>query len=116
MLREFAARVGPAASAEVDVRDLAELARAGDAVAAELFDITFGQLGLAVGPWIKAFDADAVVIGGSMAHSWDLIGGPFIAALGSDVPVVLAVLGDSSGLVGAAWYAEVDKPAEQTAQ
>jgi glucokinase len=113
MLREYAALVGPS---DADVRDLADRARAGDAISAELFATTFGRLGRAVGPWVGRFAADAIVIGGSMARSWDLIGGPFAAGLGRDVPVVLAALGDTSGLVGAAWYAEVDKPAEQTAQ
>ena len=113
MLREYAALVGPS---DADVRDLADQARAGDTTSAALFDATFTQLGLAVGPWIKRFDADAVVIGGSMSHSWDLIGGPFTAALGSDVPVELAVLGDTSGLVGAAWYTQVDKSPQEHAQ
>ncbi|MFD8425425.1 ROK family protein [Streptomyces sp. NPDC059466] len=56
-----------------DVHEIAALARRGDPAAAEAFRYAFVTLGQVLAPWIVRFEATAVVIGGSMAQSWDLI-------------------------------------------
>ncbi|GAA2331287.1 ROK family protein [Streptomyces kunmingensis] len=56
-----------------DVDRIAALATEGDAAAREAFRYAFDALGRALAPWIDRFEATAVVIGGSMAQSWNLI-------------------------------------------
>ncbi|MFG2518057.1 ROK family protein [Streptomyces sp. NPDC048527] len=56
-----------------DVRDIAELARAGGRAARRVLDDAFVTLGAVLGPRLTAFGATTVVIGGSMARSWDLV-------------------------------------------
>ncbi|WP_330175981.1 ROK family protein [Streptomyces sp. NBC_01498] len=56
-----------------DVHEIAALATEGDPAASEAFRYAFETLGQALAPWIERFEATAVVIGGSMARSWDLI-------------------------------------------
>lgn len=60
----------------IDVRQIAERARGGDRVAAEVFSHTFRALGMVLGPWIAAFEPTIIVVGGSIAASWDLVSGP----------------------------------------
>jgi glucokinase len=103
--RAILARAG--AGPDVDVRDLAERARAGDAAARALFSDAFAALGRAMAPWVRRFGASLVVVGGAIAASWDLVAAPLHAGL-SDGRVELPVVPASSahaGLVGAAWWA-----------
>jgi glucokinase len=57
-----------------DVREMAELARSGDADAVRVLDEGFAHLGRALAPWFTSFTAGIVVVGGSMSASWDLFG------------------------------------------
>ncbi|MFI6093092.1 ROK family protein [Streptomyces sp. NPDC051218] len=57
-----------------DVSDVAALARTGDPQATAVILECFSTLGRALAPWCGAFRADVMVVGGSMAASWDLIG------------------------------------------
>ncbi|MGP3776890.1 ROK family protein [Streptomyces sp. SDT5-1] len=57
----------------IDVRDIAARARAGERRARNVLDTAFGTLGAVLGPRLTAFDATVLVVGGSMARSWDLI-------------------------------------------
>ncbi|MFD7293791.1 ROK family protein [Streptomyces sp. NPDC059897] len=57
----------------VDVRDIAERARAGERPARRVLDEAFGTLGAVLGPRLAAFEATALVVGGSMTGSWDLV-------------------------------------------
>ena len=103
--RALLARAG--AGAGVDVRDLAERARAGDTAAEALFTGTFAALGRAMAPWVRRFDASLVVVGGAIAASWDLVAAPLRAGLSdgrAELPVVPASSAHA-GLVGAAWWA-----------
>ncbi|MER5956942.1 ROK family protein [Streptomyces sp. NPDC056121] len=68
--RAILARFGDPAA---DVRDIAERARAGQRRARHVLDEAFGALGRVLGPRLAAFGASAVVVGGSMARSWDLV-------------------------------------------
>ncbi|MGW1100930.1 ROK family protein [Streptomyces sp. NPDC002455] len=70
---------GPAESP--DVSAIAALARRGDRQAAETISGCFTTLGRALAPWCAAFRPDVMVIGGSMARSWDLIGPALRAGL-----------------------------------
>ncbi|MFF3489775.1 ROK family protein [Streptomyces sp. NPDC002795] len=57
----------------IDVRDIAERARAGERTARRVLDEAFGTLGAVLGPRLATFEATALVVGGSMAGSWDLV-------------------------------------------
>ncbi|MDV7215869.1 ROK family protein [Streptomyces prunicolor] len=56
-----------------DVRDIAGRARAGEERARRVLDDAFTGLGVALAPRMVAFGATALVVGGSMARSWDLV-------------------------------------------
>ncbi|MGW5349765.1 ROK family protein [Streptomyces sp. NPDC004031] len=72
ILRRYAAeRGGPQPG--VDVRDVAERARAGEGAASRTMRQTFQALGAATAPWLAAFRAGALVVGGSIAGAWDLV-------------------------------------------
>lgn len=99
--RAFLARAGRDRSVE----QICALARSGDAVAVEVVHTALHALGAALGPWVHRFGADAVVVGGSIARSWDVIGSPLRDGLGSaapGIPVTPAVLGSRAPLLGAA--------------
>jgi len=95
---------------ELPVEEICARARAGDPLAVEVLHAALGALGVAVGPWIERFDADTVVVGGSIARSWDVVGPGFrdgLAAVGVSAPVVVpADLGSRAPLVGAAVHWE----------
>lgn len=106
ILREYAA-AGPAAGPidvnPIDVKEIAVRAREGDAAAATVFDSAFRTLGIVLGPWLKRFGAEVVVLGGSISKSWDLIEEPLHDGLreSGDVTVRLAQDAERSALVGA---------------
>lgn len=66
---------------DADVKEIAELARAGDPAASAAFDAAFTVLGEVLGPWLERFGADQLVIGGSIAGAWDLIARPLRTGL-----------------------------------
>lgn len=84
----------------VDVADVAAAARSGEAEASEVLRSAFQALGSALRPWVDSFGATIVVVGGSMAGSWDLIAPPLTAGLG-EPRVVPARCGDQAALIGA---------------
>lgn len=90
-----------------DVREIADAARAGSATARRVLDVAMTALGRVVGRCAAGFRAEALVIGGSMAASWDLFERAFrVGALGNGLPEVrLAAHSDSAPLVGAALHA-----------
>lgn len=94
---------------DVDVRELAELARAGDEAARAAFHDRFLILGEVVGPWLERFSIDQLVIGGSISYAWDLIAKPFYSGLSrySDCrfAIALAEQPELSPLVGTAYSA-----------
>lgn len=108
LIGAYAARTG---RADVDVIDIARAVRDGEAAAAEVWDDALRGLGQALGPWITRFQADAVVIGGSIARSFDLVEAPVRAGLASagvapSVTLVRAEHLDDAPLLGAAeWNA-----------
>lgn len=104
--REYLARRPGAAP---DVRELAELARSGDAVARAVFDRGFGILGQVVGPWLDRFGTDQLVIGGSISGAWDLIEAPLrnglFAGSASRYAIGVAARPELAPLVGAGYIA-----------
>ncbi|MFG2652167.1 ROK family protein [Streptomyces sp. NPDC048436] len=90
---------------EVDVRDIAVRARAGERWARQVLDEALAALGTVLAPCVRDFGASAVVVGGSMARSWDLVGPALRTGLG-DTPVGPRPgrLGADAALVGAAEY------------
>jgi len=64
-----------------DVRDIAGRARAGEERARRVLDDAFTGLGVALAPRMVAFGATALVVGGSMARSWDLVAPALSAGL-----------------------------------
>ena len=91
----------------VDVKEVADRARAGDRAAAAAFDGAFEVLGEVLGPWLQRFEAELVVVGGSVSRSWDLIERPLRTGLrrSSDLRVAIrtAARPELSPLVGAAY-------------
>ncbi|MFF4901905.1 ROK family protein [Streptomyces sp. NPDC001068] len=93
-----------------DVHEIAALAKGGNSAAREAFRYAFASLGEVLAPWIDRFAATAVVIGGSMAQSWDLIQPPLSAGLvrtgGIGVRVLPAGRPAEAPLIGAARWAQ----------
>jgi glucokinase len=84
-----------------DVREIAQRARQGDRVAAGVFATTFRALGAVLGPCLVASGATILVVGGSIAASWDLVAGPLRA--GTAVAVEPARHLAEAPLLGAAY-------------
>ncbi|KAB8157911.1 ROK family protein [Streptomyces sp. 3MP-14] len=96
---------------ELDVRAVAERARAGEERAGRLLVEAFGALGRALAPWLTAFEATGLVVGGSMVGSWDLLGPALRAGLGPVAPVVTITTSERDAdapLLGAALVAGGD--------
>jgi glucokinase len=97
--------------ADADVLDVAILARAGDRRAKRVFDDAFAVLGSALAPWLARFEASVLVVGGSMAGSWDLVRPPLVGALRRAEPTLAglavrrAANPEDSALIGAAVHA-----------
>lgn len=97
----FAARGG---APDFDVAGIVELARAGDAVAAGVLRDTFGDLGRGLGPALRAFAPQVIVIGGSMTASWDVLAANVEAGLAwpGGPPIRVAESTEAAALRGAA--------------
>jgi glucokinase len=86
----------------LDVVDIAERARHGDAAARAAIDGPLKALGRALTPWLERFRATALVVGGSIAGSWDLVEPALRAEVPEAIEIVPARLPDEAGLIGAA--------------
>ncbi|HEY9355405.1 MAG TPA: ROK family protein [Arthrobacter sp.] len=94
-----------------DVREIAEACRNGDAVAAAVLADAFAAVGEAAGPYLGRFGAEVLIVGGSMAGSWDIVepairkglaaAAPRLGAL----PLRKAERTEEAGLIGAAYWA-----------
>ncbi|GAA3884086.1 ROK family protein [Streptomyces sedi] len=72
----------------LDVRALAARARAGEERSRRVVREGFAALGRALAPVLTSFGATGLVVGGSMAGSWDLVGPALRAGLGDAARVV----------------------------
>ena len=92
--------------AETQVRQVAIRARQGEAAAADAISGAFVALGVTIAPWLRRFDAQSVVFGGSMTGAWDLIEPALRSGLSDggapDVQLVVSPDAEHSALVGAA--------------
>ena len=61
--------------ANVDVAEIAQRARDGEPRAREAFDALATDLAAFLRPWLTAFAPSCLVVGGSIARSWDLLEG-----------------------------------------
>lgn len=93
---------------EVDVDEIASRARGGDERAAAAFHDVATTLGHVLEPWLRAFAAECLVVGGAIAGAWDLLRPALASALdelgGLETIVRTALLGDAA-LLGAAYHA-----------
>jgi glucokinase len=103
IVRRYAARGGDSR----DVAEIARRARGGEAAAREAFATVFESLGRGLGPALRTFGAEVVVVGGSIARAWDLIEPALVAGLQwpQRPPLVLAAHPEDVALRGAARYA-----------
>lgn len=103
VVNEWKTRTGEELSGAKDIADLAE---AGDERAISVFNDFGTDLAEFIAPWLKGFNAEAFVIGGNIALSWDL----FVPALekglaerlGNAVAVKPCTLGEQAPIYGAA--------------
>lgn len=102
------AAYGTPANGDIDVEQIADRARAGERAAARVFTELGTALGEFLTPWLRAFEASCLVIGGSIARSWDLFEGFVRAELGPIHglrTVTVAAQLEDAPLLGAAYYA-----------
>ena len=102
--RSFAASGG---DPDADVKQIADAARGGSAIAHRVLEEATTALGRVVGQCCAGVRPDVLVVGGSMSASWDLFE-PALSAGASDgaLPrVVLARHPDEAPLIGAALHA-----------
>ena len=95
----------------LSAEELANLARRGDVLAQESFDIAAKSLAQALAHIVKVVDVERVVIGGGVSQAWDLMQPAFDAQLNTDlipvlrgkVRIAISSAQDQAGIVGAAW-------------
>ncbi|WP_211282146.1 ROK family protein [Diaminobutyricimonas aerilata] len=109
----FARRTGR----ELTVKQIAAAAAAGDDAATDLLASTMRALGRALAPCLSRFEASALVVGGSMSRSWNVLGDPLREGLrGSAAVVRPSTLLDSAPLLGAAHWLLQTAPLHPTPQ
>ena len=95
------------------VLELATSARAGDGVAAKLFEQLGADLGQFLAPSLQRFEATCLVVGGSISRAWDLFGPSLEQSLASTpglVTIAPAANTDESPLLGASLFASGRSP------
>lgn len=102
---------------ELDVRGITGRARSGDPAAARVLDTAFRALGRALAPWLVAFRASVLVVGGGMVASWDVIRPPLSAGLdeAADGPLPTTLVAhhpEQAPLIGAALLADQPAPTD----
>lgn len=97
----------------LDVHEIANLARCGDAAACMVMEKGFSALAETLAPWVTRFEADLMVIGGAIVGSWDLLERwftPRLAALlppdRTPVPVENGAGNRHAALIGAAHHCD----------
>lgn len=94
-----------------DMAHIASEARGGNQVAAVVLRSAFEQLGAVLRPWVQDFRAKALVVGGAMTGSWDLIGPALLdgmrgGASFAELQVSVATRPEDAALLGAAAFTE----------
>jgi glucokinase len=97
----------PSSDEPIQVEDVAARATAGEHEARRAFDELGQALGEFLRPWLRAFEPGCLVVGGSIARSWELIRTGVLAELRpveSLETVTVAEHLDDAALLGAARY------------
>lgn len=96
----------------VDGAEVARRARAGDRIAKNVFSRAGAALGIACAAWAQVANPQAVIAGGSLSHSLDLLLPSLERTLhrrawraNLPLPIIPAKLGGPAPLVGAAYFA-----------
>jgi glucokinase len=95
------------------VARIAQQASRGDPIAGDVLRTAFERLGAALNPWLAAFRATVLVVGGSMTGSWNLIEPALRAGIGhgrtppAHLTVSVTARGDHAALLGAAAWAQM---------
>jgi glucokinase len=100
--RAYAAATG---DHDADVADICARARGGESAATEVLSHALRTLGAVLAGPVSRFAAEVVVVGGSMAASWDVLEPPFVEGFSSVAPpprLAVAVDADRAPLLGAA--------------
>lgn len=87
------------------VKEVAERAISGQIEAKELFMEFGSNLGGFLGPWLRDFEAETLVIGGNVMGAWSLFGPAFKAELSSlkvETRVVSSGLKEDAAIIGSA--------------
>jgi len=87
-----------------DVAEIASLARQGESPALAAMAGPLRALGRTLAPWLERFGATVLVVGGSIAGSWDLVEPPLRDGLGAKIELRRARLPDDAALIGAALF------------
>jgi glucokinase len=102
MRRAYAQATG--GDPDVDVLEIAHRAHDGDHAAVEVFRQAYRVLGMVLAPILTAFDPQILVVGGSIAASWDLVVDPLREGLANpSFPVRPAQHPAEAALLGAAY-------------
>jgi glucokinase len=107
--RAIRARYRELGGGDLDVDEIAQAARAGEASAKHVLDVAMRALGETLAPWIESFEATIVVVGGSITRSWDLLEPPFRQGVTTARPnlgiaVEVAALPEDAPLIGTAAF------------
>lgn len=100
ILSRYAGKLGAPLPPGTGVKEIAEAARAGDAVAKSALAEAFQVLADALAPWLDRFGATRVVLGGSIAGAFDVVAEVF------PFPVSATTDAERSALIGAALHYE----------
>jgi glucokinase len=76
-----------------------------DAVSREVFQEFGSQMGEFLGPWLRSFEAEALVLGGNITNAYNLFIDPFSSKLkdqGVKVTVLTSALKESAAMAGSA--------------
>ena len=96
-------------------KEIAQAAAEGHAVAKQIFQAFGANLAECVAPWLAKFDADAFVIGGNIARTWDLFVPALEAGLAQRLSRSIAIkpceLGEQAPIYGAALALTLVDPA-----
>jgi glucokinase len=91
--------------ADIDVAEIALRARDGEPRAREAFDALASDLAAFLRPWLEAFVPSCLVVGGSIARSWDLLEGGLESLRNAVATLTPADRIDDAALLGAALHA-----------
>lgn len=96
----------------LDVHQIAQRARTGDQAASDVLTRAFYALGTTLAPYLAEFAPTILVVGGSIATSWDLLAGPLRSGLTDTDPTRTAPIAitpaqhpANAPLLGAAYLA-----------